>query len=90
MYPKSYKRGYSSFADGFTKAASEGALMRGAVANSLKMVVMMSSMTSIHDWCKENSYYTLGPHWLNRFWATAVASAIGTFGIMSLETIRIR
>jgi len=33
LYPKSYKRGYTSFMDGIAKCAEEGALFRGAVPN---------------------------------------------------------
>jgi len=33
MYNAGYRRGYSSFYDGFMKTAQEGALFRGAIAN---------------------------------------------------------
>lgn len=64
--------------------------MRGATATACKMAAICSSMTSIFDWCKENSYFFLGPHWLNRFWATAAAVTVGTLVSMPFDMIRVR
>jgi hypothetical protein len=47
-------------------------------------------MTGIFDLCKENSYYFFGPHWLNRLWATVVASLVGTLVSMPFDMIRVR
>ena len=47
-------------------------------------------MTNIYDWCKENSYFFFGPHWINRLWGTAVAVAIGTAVSMPFDMIRTR
>jgi hypothetical protein len=63
----------------------EGALMRGAPANALKIAMLCSSMTGIYDYCKESSYYFFGPHWINRLWATATASLIGTLASMPFD-----
>jgi len=64
--------------------------MRGASATACKMAAICSSMTSIFDWCKENSYFFLGPHWLNRFWATAAAVTVGTLVSMPFDMVRVR
>jgi solute carrier family 25 oxoglutarate transporter 11 len=90
MYPEKARRNYKHFLDGFYKSAEEGVLMRGALANACKLAAISSSMTSIFDWCKENSYYYLGPHWINRFWSTAVAVTIGTLVSMPFDMIRVR
>ena len=68
----------------------EGALMRGALANGCKLAAICSSMTSVFDLCKENSYFFLGPHYLNRLWATAVAVTCGTLASMPFDMIRVR
>lgn len=78
MYPEGARRNYTHFLDGMYKVMEEGALMRGSIANGLKLAAICSSMTSIFDLCKENSYFFFGPHWINRFWSTAVAVTIGT------------
>jgi hypothetical protein len=90
LYPERARRNYKHFLDGMYKAAEEGALMRGAMANAFKLAAISSSMTSIFDWCKENSYYYLGPHWLTRFWATAAAVTLGTLTSMPFDMIRVR
>lgn len=90
MYPESYRRNYSSFYDGFVKCLDEGALWRGALCNGLKIGTMISSMTHVNDWCKENSYFFLGPHFINRLWATAGAVGAGTLVSMPFDTIRMR
>ena len=33
IYPKEYRRGYTSFYDGLVKTAQEGQLFRGSIAN---------------------------------------------------------
>ena len=90
MYPERARRNYKHFLDGLYKVSEEGALMRGAFANGAKIAAICASMTSIFDWCKENSYYYLGPHWLNRFWATAAAVTVGTVVSMPFDMIRLR
>lgn len=90
MYPEAARRNYRHFLDGLYKVMEEGALMRGATANGLKLAAICSSMTSIFDWCKENSYFFFGPHWVNRFWATAVAATVGTVASMPFDMIRTR
>lgn len=64
--------------------------MRGAAANGLKIAGICASMTNAYDWCKENSYFFLGPHWINRFWSTAVAAALGTAFSLPFDAIRTR
>lgn len=90
MYPERARRNYKHFLDGLYKVSEEGVLMRGAFANGAKIAAICASMTSIFDWCKENSYYYLGPHWLNRFWATATAVTVGTVVSMPFDMIRLR
>ena len=83
-------RGYKSFYDGFLKTAEEGALFKGSIANGLRITALLASMTNIHDWMKENSYYWLGPSILNRLGATIVATAVGTAVSMPFDNIRMR
>lgn len=90
MYPEGARRNYAHFLDGMYKVMEEGALMRGSIANGCKLAAICSSMTSIFDLCKENSYFFFGPHWINRFWATAVAVTIGTVTSMPFDMIRTR
>jgi hypothetical protein len=47
-------------------------------------------MTGIHDLCKENSYYFLGPSAVNRFFGTVGATILGTLLSMPFDMIRIR
>ena len=68
----------------------EKALWRGSIANGCRVAALASSMTSIFDLCKENSYYFLGPHWLNRFWSTLVAAFIGTAVSVPFDMVRTR
>ena len=65
-------------------------MFRGAVANGLRIGALAASMTSIYDWVKENTYYTLGPHWFNRFAGTASAVTCGTLASMPFDMIRVR
>ena len=51
---------------------------------------MAASMTSMYDWCKENSYYFLGPHMVNRLWACIAAVTVGTLITMPFDAIRVR
>jgi len=90
MYPEGYRRNYKSFADGLLKAVDEGVLLRGSFANGLRIAALCSSMTNIYDWCKENSYFFLGPSWINRLWATAAATAAGVAVSMPFDAIRVR
>jgi len=52
--------------------------MRGAVCNGLKISMLLGTMTGLHDWMKENAYYTLGPSNINRALGLLVATAVGT------------
>lgn len=90
IYPDSYRRNYKSFFDGLMRASEERVLMRGAVANAVKIAAIASSMTHVNDWCKENSYFFLGPHWINRVWATAAATAVGTFVALPFDAVKTR
>ncbi len=90
MYPEQCRRNYRSFLHGLTRCIDEGVLLRGAVANGGKLAALCASMTCVYDWCKENSYFFLGPHWMNRFWATAVAVGLGTAVSMPFDTVRVR
>lgn len=90
LYPESARRNYSNIIEGLTKVAEEGALFRGAAANGLKLAAICSSMTNIYDWCKENSYFFFGPHWINRLWGTAVAVGLGTAVSMPFDMVRTR
>ena len=90
LYPQSARRNYKNLLDGLYKVSEEGALMRGAGANGCKLAAICSSMTSIFDLCKENSYYYFGPHWINRLWSTAVAVSVGTAVSMPFDMVRTR
>lgn len=90
LYPKGARRNYSHLMDGLYKVGEEGALMRGAVPNGIKLAAICSSMTCIYDWCKENSYFFFGPHWINRLWGTAVAVSLGTAVSLPFDMVRTR
>lgn len=90
MYPEGYKRNYRSFLHGMMKAADEGVLLRGSFANGIKIGALCASMTNVYDWCKENSYFFLGPSWINRFWATAAATGCGVLFSLPADAIRTR
>ena len=84
------RRNYKNFLDGLFKVMQEGAIMRGAFANGCKLAAICTSMTSINDWCKENAYFWLGPHMINRFFATGVAVTVGTLVSMPFDIVRTR
>jgi len=65
MYHKNYRRNYTSFWDGLIKTGQEGVWLRGAVVNGLRIAMLLGTMTGLYDWCKENSYYFLGPSNIN-------------------------
>ncbi len=90
LYAKSYRRNYTSFWDGLVKTGQEGALMRGAICNSLRIAMLLGTMTGLHDWFKENAYYSLGPSNINRVLATLVAAGVGTLASHPFDTIRQR
>ena len=84
------RRNYKSFLDGMMRAVDEGVLMRGGIANGGRIAALCASMTNAYDWCKESSYFFIGPSWINRFWATAVAVGLGTATSMPFDTVRVR
>lgn len=90
MYPEGYRRNYKGMVDGLLRACDEGVLFRGALANGLKIGALLSSMTSIFDGVKEACYYYLGPLWFNRFFATAVAAAVGMTFSMPFDAVKTR
>ena len=90
LYPEQCRRNYRGILDGLMRATDEGVLMRGAVANGLKIGALCCAMTNVYDWCKENSYFFLGPSWINRLWATGAAVAAGVAASMPFDAIRTR
>lgn len=90
LYPEAARRNYRNLLDGLYKAGEEGVLMTGAGANGLKLAAICSSMTSIFDLCKENSYYFFGPHYINRLFGTIVAATVGTLVSMPFDMVRTR
>lgn len=90
LYPQAARRNYRNLLDGLYKVGEEGAFFRGSLANGLKLGAICSSMTLIYDLCKENSYFFFGPHWINRFWSTAIAATVGTVVSMPFDMIRTR
>lgn len=72
------------------RASEEGILLRGAPANGLRIGALCASMTGVYDWCKENSYFMLGPSWINRFWATAAATIVGVLASLPFDAVRTR
>jgi len=88
MYPEGYRRNYKNIVDGLMKVVDEGVLMRGGIANGCKIAALCASMTNSYDWCKENSYFFLGPSWINRFWATGVAVAFGVTFSLPFDAVR--
>jgi len=90
LYPEAYKRNYRSFAHGIGKAIDEGVLMRGALANGLKLSALLVSMSHANDWMKENAYFHLGPNWINRLLATSLAVSCGVAASMPFDNIKTR
>lgn len=90
MYPEAYRRNYKNVVDGLLKVMDEGALFRGALANGLRIGFLAATMTGTYDWCKENSYFFLGPSYLNRLWATGAAVTVGVTASMPFDAIRTR
>lgn len=90
MYPQAARRNYKHLLDGLYKVAEEGALFRGCIANGLRIAMLTSTLTGIYDYCKENSYFFFGPHWINRFWSTLICCLVGTLAAMPFDMIRVR
>lgn len=90
LYPDRAKRNYKNFLDGLYKVMEERSLFRGSIANGARIAALASSMTSIFDLCKENSYFFFGPHYINRLWSTVVAAGMGTLVSMPFDMIRTR
>lgn len=90
MYPPAYRRNYTSFLDGFYKVAEEGALFRGWGANWLRYTALMTSMTGVYDYLKENFYYWFGPTWFVRAIPAAIAVFFGSIFILPADLIRTR
>lgn len=90
LYPEAARRNYKTFLHGLLKATDEGVLLRGSLANGMKLGALAASMTNVFDWCKENSYYFLGPSWINRLWSTAVATSLGVAFSMPFDAVRQR
>ena len=90
MYPEQCRRNYKNVVDGLIRVMDEGTLMRGSIANGLKIGALCASMTNVYDWCKENSYYFFGPSWMNRLWATATAVSVGVATSLPFDAIKTR
>jgi len=90
MYPDQARRNYKSFMDGFIKVADEGALFRGAIANGLKYMGLISLASGFNDWMKEQSYYFLGPIMATRIAGTALGVVVATAISMPFDTLRTR
>jgi len=90
MYPERSRRNYSSFVDGLIKVTEERALMRGALANGLKLAGIVSVASSTLDWMKENMFFFFGPIYLNRLVATTVGVSTAVALSMPFDVIRTR
>jgi len=90
LYPEQCRRNYRGIMDGLMRATDEGVLMRGGVANGLRIGMLCASMTNVYDWCKENSYFFFGPSWINRLWATGMAVGCGVVSSMPFDAVRVR
>lgn len=90
MYPEGARRNYKNILDGLMKCTDEGTLLRGSIANGFRMAAICASMTNAYDWMKENSYYYLGPSWINRFLATGTAVGCGVLFSMPFDAVRVR
>lgn len=90
MYPEKARWNYKNFVEAFERIGHEKALMRGSVANGLRIGALCSVMTGVHDYCKEQLYYYFGPIMLNRFVATSLAVGCGIGLSMPFDTVRTR
>jgi len=90
MYPEKCRRNYGSFIDGVTKVAEEGALMRGAGVNGLRIAGLGVGATGAYDYMKENMFYFFGPIPANRYVATTAGVATAMVLSMPFDTIRTR
>lgn len=90
MYPEGYKRNYKNFLDGLGKAADEGVLLRGSIANGLKLGMLCATITNVADFLKENTYFFLGPSWWNRWISVAAAAGIATATSLPFDAVRNR
>lgn len=90
LYPEQCRRNYKNFMDGLMKAADEGVLLRGGVANGARIAALCFSMSTVYDFLKENAYYFMGPTFWTRIWCTAAAGLVGTAASMPFDTIRVR
>lgn len=90
LYPEAYRRNYKNVVDGLLKVCDEGALFRGALANGLRIGMLATTMTGTYDWCKENSYFFLGPSYINRLWATGAAVILGVTASLPFDAVRTR
>lgn len=90
LYPDQAKRNYRNFSHGFSECLHEGVLFRGALANGLRIGALACSMTSLYDYCKEISYWFLGPSMFNRLWSTIAVSLVGVAASLPFDTIRTR
>ena len=90
MYPEKARWNYKNFVEAFERIGHEGALLRGAVANGLRIGALCSVMTGVHDYIKEQMYYYFGPIMMNRLIATSVAVGCGVGLSAPFDTIRTR
>ena len=90
LYPEKARRNYKNIVEGLIRVVDEGTWARGSLANGLKLAALCASMTNVYDWCKENSYFFFGPSWINRYWATAAATAVGVTCSLPFDAIRTR
>jgi len=90
LYPDQCKRNYKSFVDGLIRVTEEKALMRGALANGLKLAGMVSVASATLDWMKENMFFFFGPIYLNKLVSITVGVATATAISMPCDTVRNR
>lgn len=90
MYPEKARRNYSSFLEGFTKVAEEGALFRGSIAYGLKLAGLVSVGAGAYDYMKENMFFFFGPISFNRFIGTAAGCAAAMAVSMPFDAVATR
>jgi hypothetical protein len=90
LYPDQCKRNYKSFVDGLIRVTEEKALMRGALANGLKLAGIVSVASATLDWMKENMFFFFGPIFLNKLVSITAGVATATAISMPFDTIRNR